>query len=105
MEGYGHLRGNSVSGTEVHHMPADSISPLPRYDGPSIRMDAADHRLTASYGSSKSAIQYREQQRTLINMGRMRDAIQMDIDDIHSKFGSKYDDAIEQMLNYYRNME
>lgn len=100
---YGQLRKNAVSGTQVHHMPADSISPIPRNEGPAIRMDAADHMRTASYGSSSAAIQYRAQQQNLINQGRMREAIQMDIDDIHSKFGSKYDDAINEMLHYYEN--
>ena len=28
--------------------------------------------------------------------------MQMDIDDIHSKFGSKYDKAIDQMRDYAR---
>jgi filamentous hemagglutinin len=32
------------------------------------------------------------------------DAIQMDIDDIRSKFGNKYDPAIEEMLEYARTL-
>ena len=70
---------------------ANNIDNLKRGDLPAIQMDAADHRMTASWGPSKSAITYREQQAMLIANGDMHAAIQMDIDDIHSKFGTKYD--------------
>jgi len=56
--------------------------------------------MTASFGSSKEARAYREQQKTLIEQGRFREAQQMDIIDIQSKFGGKYDEAIKQMLDY-----
>jgi len=36
------------TGGEVHHMPADSSSPLSTNNGPAILMDADDHKLTAS---------------------------------------------------------
>ncbi len=90
---------------EVHHIPADSVSPLERNDGPSIRMEKADHRQTASCGNSKEAQEYRQQQKELIDEGRFREAMQMDIDDIHDKFGDKYDDAIAEMLDYADKLE
>ena len=34
----------------------------------------------------------------------MTEALQMGIDDIHAKFGNKYDNAIEQMIEYARTM-
>lgn len=34
-------------GIERHHMPADSISPVKRSQGPAIQMDKADHAKTA----------------------------------------------------------
>ena len=80
-------------------MPANSVSPLRHPDGPSIWMETADHRRTASWGNSRAARQYRARQRELIREGRFDDAIQMDIDDIQSKFGNKYDDAILQMID------
>jgi hypothetical protein len=85
---------------EVHHMPADSVTELPRNDGPAIRMDKADHRETASCGNSREAREYRERQKELIDDGKFDEAVQMDIDDIHEKFGDKYDDAINEMLEY-----
>ena len=91
--------------TEVHHMPADSVSPLERNDGPAIKMDKADHQMTASWGSSRDAREYRAKQKELIERGKIREAIQMDIDDIHDKFGDKYDDAIAEMMEYVDQLE
>lgn len=90
---------------EVHHMPADSASPLERGDGPAIKMEKEDHRKTASCGMSREAREYREKQRELIEQGKFREALQMDIDDIHEKFGDKYDDAIAEMLEYVDQLE
>ena len=85
---------------EIHHTPADSVSKFDYTDGPAIRMDKMDHRQTASWGNSREARQYREIQEKLVSEGKIRDAIQMDIDDIVSKFGDKYDESIKQMLEY-----
>ena len=85
---------------EVHHMPAASVSPLSIAEGSAIWMEAADHHQTASWGRSRSALIYRKQQQTLIQQGHFEGALQMDIDDIRLKFGSKYDEAIQQMLEY-----
>ncbi|MGN6820465.1 MAG: hypothetical protein ACTHJR_17540 [Sphingomonas sp.] len=43
---------------------------------------------------------YRQTQADLIANGDFRGAQQMDINDINTKFGNKYDDAIQQMLRY-----
>ena len=83
-------------------MPADSVSPLARENGPAIWMETRDHAQTASFGNSRAARAYREQQRQLISQGRMREAIQMDIDDVQRLFGNKYDESINQMLEYAR---
>ena len=85
---------------EVHHMPADKTTGLKFEEGPVIKMDKADHYKTASRGSSTEAILYRQRQKELVDQGHFREALQMDIDDIHSKFGDKYDEAIEEMLKY-----
>ncbi len=85
---------------EVHHMPAADVNGLKYQDGPAIRMDKLDHRKTASCGNSLEARAYREIQSNLISEGKFKEAMQMDIDDIHDKFGDKYDDAIAQMITY-----
>jgi hypothetical protein len=91
--------------SEVHHMPADSATDLDRDDGPAIKMDKEDHRQTASCGNSKEAQEYRAKQKELIEQGKFREALQMDIDDIHEKFGDKYNDAIEEMKEYVEKLE
>ncbi|MCP5528185.1 MAG: DUF4150 domain-containing protein [Verrucomicrobiales bacterium] len=102
---YGALRKQyKGKGKQMHHMPADSASPLPRNDGPAIAMDPADHAKTASYDNMAGAKEFREAQRQLIEQGKFRDAMQMDISDIQAKFGSKYDDAIQEMLDYTRTI-
>ena len=90
---------------EVHHMPADNVNGLKTEDGPAIRMEKADHRETASCGNSKEAREYRAKQGELIQNGDFKGAMQMDIDDIRSKFGDKYDDAIKQAVEYNENRE
>lgn len=98
--GGAHGKVKGKRGYESHHIPANSVSDLPRNKGPAIAMEVDDHRQTASWGSSKEAREYREKQRQLIDQGDFKAAQKMDIDDIRSKFGSKYDDAIRQMLIY-----
>ena len=44
---------------------------------------------------------FKLRQAELINQGKFREAMQMDIDDIRSQFGNKYDTHIQQMLDYY----
>lgn len=102
---YKEVKKNSGEGSEVHHMPADCVSPLERDDGPAIKMDKEDHMQTASWGASREAGEYRAHQKELINNGDFKGAVQMDIDDIKSKFGDKYDKQISQMLNYVNKLE
>jgi filamentous hemagglutinin len=89
---------------ESHHTPADAENQaagkgVTRPDGPAIKMDPADHARTASNGKMPGHMQHIAKQADLIKKGRMGEAIQMDIDDIRAKFGPKYDEAIQQMLD------
>ena len=90
---------------EVHHMPSNDASPLRFQDGPAIKMDKKDHRETASWGNSREAREYRQHQKELIDSGRFRDALNMDIEDIKDKFGDKYDGAISEMMEYVDKLE
>lgn len=89
-----------ANGGQVHHMPADSVSPYSKNSGPGIRMDTPDHMKTASWGRSKAAQAYRAIQKELIDKGLFREAQQMDIENVRELFGNKYDEAIQQMLEY-----
>lgn len=101
-EGWG---WNSEPPKEIHHIPSNESSHLETNEGPAIVMDYEDHRQTASCGRSKEAQEYRAKQKELIEQGKFREAMQMDIDDIHEKFGTKYDKEINQMLEYYKELE
>ena len=83
-----------------HHIPSNDVNRLPTTGGPCIRMLTEDHYMTSSYGSSASAQQYRAKEEALIKEGKFAEAMQMGIDDIRSLFGTKYNDAIAEMISY-----
>lgn len=90
----------SGDGKESHHMPAKASSPLSEGEGPAIQMDPADHANTLSHGRSDEAKEHRDIQRQLIAGGQFMKAQAIDIADIRSQYGAKYDEAIKQMLAY-----
>ncbi|YAF62121.1 hypothetical protein DOCECA_18360 [Pseudomonas sp. E102] len=90
-------------GFDSHHCPAKGCyvgAPISSKDGPAIKMSPADHARTASHGNSDAAVAYRAKQEELLSQGKLMEAIDMDVKDIRSKFGDKYDAAIGQMLDY-----
>ncbi|MFA1261894.1 hypothetical protein ACDI97_10845 [Xanthomonas axonopodis pv. fascicularis] len=104
-----HRQTSKPSGDSLdsHHCPAQSCykgAPIGSNAGPAIKMDPEDHELTASFGRSKSAQAYRDKQKDLLDQGRLMEAVQMDVDDIRAKFGSKYDSHIQQMLDYAKTL-
>lgn len=88
----------------IHHMPADSTTVISKKLGPSIKMSLFDHKLTASYDHIPGADLYRAKQLDLVNSGKFREALQMDIDDIHFKFGNSYNQHIDEMLKYVEQL-
>lgn len=90
--GYGLVRAVNIGG-EVNHIPAfgsyknTSLS-LSHYKGPSIFMDKLDHQLTASWGSKKSAFQWRTMQEHLIQRGKFGKAMEMDIRTFKGNLGT-----------------
>ncbi|MBO4275627.1 Hint domain-containing protein, partial [Microbispora triticiradicis] len=95
---YGSLQP-AGDGKEINHIPPHSVSPFSHHMGPAIRMDKADHRAVNSTGSSNAAKRWRQAQKDLIDSGDILGAMQMDVDDIRSRYGSKYDDAIQEMYD------
>jgi hypothetical protein len=94
-------------GGQVNHMPAWNAwtqagdkNPFTFGTAPAIWMETADHRAMTSTGSSDEAKQWRADQAALIKQGKIMEAIQMDIDEIHELYGSKYDQGIQEMLDY-----
>ncbi|WP_447895922.1 hypothetical protein [Vreelandella sp. GE22] len=97
-------------GLDSHHLPADSVSPIPRERGPAIQMDPMDHRATSSHGiQGLSGAEYRAEVGHLIQEGRVRDAMALEIRDVrraaYEVSGSrvKYNRAVQEMLEYSRN--
>jgi hypothetical protein len=102
-------------GGERNHIPADDATKIPRDRGPAIWMERNDHLQLNSTGNRRfkpttkylitSAEEWRAVQRDLCRRGKVMDAVQMDIDDIQSKFGHKYDQGIQEMLDYIRTLK
>lgn len=89
---------------QKHHMPSKSVSPLSAYSGPAVRMITSEHKKTASYGNSKSAIQFREKEEAKIKSGQFLGAQKLGISDMQAKFGSKYNAAINSMITYTKGL-
>lgn len=90
---------------EIHHVPANEVNGLERNDGPCIEMDKCDHKLTASWGMSREARDYRAKQRELIEAGYLNEALKMDIVDLQrEEFNHKYDEALHEAANYAEQM-
>lgn len=104
---YGELRKITVGSSlfEIHHMPADSVSPLSHWKGTCIIMYKKDHTKTSSYGNSNKARFYRQKQKEYINQGKFLEAELMDINEIREMYGSKYDKAIDGKLSYEKKLE
>ena len=101
---YKDVRAANIGG-EVHHMPSFAAVQeglwvnAPKLENlPAIWMTEADHALTASFRGSDKAIFWRELQIDLLEEGKIKEAIELDILDVRSRFGSKYDTGIKQML-------
>ncbi|HHQ1839988.1 TPA: hypothetical protein ACSI5E_001561 [Acinetobacter baumannii] len=95
-------------GFDSHHCPAKDCykgAPISSANGPAIKMEPADHRETASYGNGSVAKRYRAKQQELLSQGRLQEAVDMDINDIRSKFGDKYDQHILEMQKYIDTLE
>ncbi len=96
----GKYKSMDAWGGERNHIPPESISNLPLKRGPAIWMEKADHVKCKSTGYSKEAIEHRAEQAKLIQQGKVREAVQMDIDDIKIKTGDKYEKGIKEILEY-----
>jgi hypothetical protein len=81
-----------------HHMPADSTTSIPTRRGLAIQMDVTDHKKTSSYGSSTEAKAYRAMLQQKVDAEDMRGAVAMDILDVKSVTGTKYNQAMLEMI-------
>ena len=95
-------------------MPAKSAykgSLISENDGPAIKMDPADHKETASHGNWGLAGQeYRDKQQKLLQQGKFKEALQMDIDDVRKiakrkGYPDKYECAIKQVIDHANTID
>lgn len=103
---------NSERGGEVNHIPAykavDGQEKSPGHSGsPAIWMTKADHRQTASWGSSNEAIEHRAIQSQLISEGNWAAAIHMDIVDIQNNHNIKndYSESLKKMIDTAKDQD
>ena len=94
-----------IPGNESHHLTADAVSPVTKPNGPAISMERQDHYKTGSWGRGKDAQQFRNEQKSLIDGGNPQAAQQLGIDDVREKFGDKYNEAIEQAVEYSKTID
>lgn len=102
---YSGAPGSKKDGIESHHIPAKSSYPPGTMDShdrkPSIQMDKADHKMTASHGNMGNAGKaYTANQNKLIGAGKIKEAFEADVKDIIELHGDKYNTAIEEARAY-----
>jgi hypothetical protein len=103
---HGNTKGPRNDGLDSHHMPSKDQYKGNIDDLPAIQMEPADHAKTMSNGNKGlKGIEFRRQQRDLINNGKFEEALKREIDDVkriarESGDPKKYDEAIEEMKKY-----
>ncbi|MCU0924808.1 MAG: hypothetical protein MUF44_01855 [Hydrogenophaga sp.] len=116
--GKGDYRGGAHSettkprrdGKDSHHMPTDKASPLVKKDGPAIQMNPKDHGKTSSNGQSAGYADYIADIAGLLNEGKWRDAMAVEVKDVRRvarEIGDpkKYNEAIKEALAYFKCLE
>jgi len=108
---YSKTRKTNTNG-ETNHIPAwnsieiakeldPTLTGLPTYGRtPSVHMDTPDHRNMTSTGSRRQSVKWRQRQSELIKDGKFGKAMEMDIREIKRRYGSKYNEQIQEMLDY-----
>ncbi|WP_426990879.1 hypothetical protein ACKI2N_032150 [Cupriavidus sp. 30B13] len=96
---FGDLEARAVTGDQLtpHHMPQAAARFTGRADGGALVLPEAEHMLTRTYGY-KGAI-------TAQNEASMpfRDVLARDIRDVRGIGGSRYNDGLKKLADYYRS--
>ncbi|TNH02973.1 hypothetical protein [Testudinibacter sp. TR-2022] len=71
-------------------------------NGGAITMKTPDHKKTASWDNIEGSKDYRDKQKELIEQGKFEEAFDVDVKNIKHKFDDKYDEAIEQLREWYK---
>lgn len=91
-----------------HHIPSKVTyenSNISSDDGPAIRMSYDHEKYFASHGKSRKTLRFLEQQKQLVQGGKIMKAIQVDEEDIRFKTSSTYASALKEMKDYARKLD
>ncbi len=91
-----------------HHIPSKVTyenSNISSDDGPAIRMDYDHEKYFVSHGKSRKTLRFLEQQKLLVQDGKIMQAIQVDEEDIRFKTSSTYASALKEMKDYARKLD
>lgn len=85
----------------AHHMPQNAYNNsigLSRNDGPALLMPQSDHAQTRTFSGRGKG--------TMISDAGLnaRQRLYLDVMDIRSKFGSKYNEGLLQMIKYAKSL-
>ena len=89
-----HILSSDVIKKNPNSIPAG----LNRNNAPAIQMTPADHRKTKSWGNKRTAREYRAAQAKLLREGNIDEVFRIEITSLRELFGSKYDDALSEMI-------
>jgi hypothetical protein len=95
---YGTLRARAVAGDKLtpHHMPQAALRFTSRAEGGALVLEHAEHIQTRTYGPAGIATARGEAGL------HFRDVLARDIRDVRRIAGTKYDNGIRDLIQYYR---
>jgi len=98
---FGDLDNDRITGEVGHHMPQQAFNNQTgraRSDGPALGMTIADHELTRSFRGKGNATMRADRGLSA------RQRLYLDIRDVRSRFGNRYDTGIRELLAYFRTL-
>jgi len=94
---FGDLDARAITGDEFtpHHMPQAAARFTPRAEGGALVLPQQEHVLTRTYGAAGRAVVRQEAGQSF------REVLARDIRDIRRIAGTKYDEGVRRLLEYY----
>jgi hypothetical protein len=92
-----------ISTEQRHHMPSQA-SGNKGGNGGAITTKTIDHKSMASSDNQPGSKIYRAEQKALIDEGKFKEAFDMDVNDIQSKYGEKYNSEIKELEDWYKSI-
>ena len=72
-------------------------------EGSAFQMLYEEHRAFVSTGSGKAAVAFRNQEAGLLSQGKFMEAFDLNAQRVRAAYGNKYNDALNQAREYYKN--